>query len=551
MGGHRHQFYAAQYHRCSFGQFHFKRLQDTLERVQTSRKKYQRIFTNIQDVYYEEDIDGTLLEISPSIESVTHFKPKDLLGKPFQAIYGSPETRETLLGEILMHGNLENYELHIKDHMGNIRICSVNARLIETEDGSEQNIVGIFRDITLQKQMEVDNAELQAQLDRAKKMEALGLLAGGVAHDLNNILSSVVGYPELLLMDLDEESPLRAPLLDIKSSGEKAAETIQDLLTLSRRGVMTREPVNVNQLVETFSKSPECRNILKYHPNCTIETQLNSANPIILGSHVHLSKTIMNLISNAAEAQPNGGCITLITTNETVIHPISGYTQVEPGDYVVLSVGDEGIGVEPQDLERIFEPFFTKKKMGRSGTGLGMAVVWGTIQDHKGFIDILSTPGNGTSFRLYFPVSPEVVTPYEAVSLKTFLGNHEHILVVDDVASQRAVAQAMLTKLNYRVSTVESGEKAVDFLATQSANIVILDMIMAPGMDGLETYRKILEIRPDQKAVIASGFSESDRVKEVMRLGASHYIKKPYSLAEIGRAVRDCLGTEVLPTLEK
>ncbi len=520
-----------------------KGLQDTLESVQISRKKYQRIFTNIQDVYYEEDIDGTLLEISPSIASITGFTPEDLLGKPFQTIYESPNQRDILLGEILTHGSLDNYELQIKDKNGTAHLCSVNARLIETEDGSEQNIVGIFRDITLQKQMAADNTELQAQLDRAKKMEALGLLAGGVAHDLNNILSSVVGYPELLLMDLDENSPLREPLLDIKSSGEKAAETIQDLLTLSRRGVTTREPVDMNLLVATFVKSPECRSILKYHPNCMIETQLNSTNPIVLGSHVHLSKTVMNLVSNAAEAQPNAGSICLTTRNETVTHPISGYVQVEPGAYVVLAVSDEGIGIAPQDQERIFEPFFTKKEMGRSGTGLGMAVVWGTIQDHGGFIDILSAPGKGTTFHLYFPESHRTVeAPVKAASFSMFKGNLQQILIVDDVVSQRLVAQSMLKKLNYQVSTVESGEKAIEFLTTQSVDLVILDMIMAPGMDGLETYRKILEIRPGQKAIIASGFSESDRVKEVMGLGASYYIKKPYALAEIGRAVRDCLA---------
>lgn len=517
-------------------------LHDTLDHVQKSRKKYHRIFNNIQDVYYEESMDGNILEISPSVASVTRYSPEDLLGKPFHTLYARPDERKTLLGEILIHGKLDNYELHIKDKKGALRVCSVNARLIETEDGSDRNIVGIFREITQQKQMEARNVELQGQLDRARKMEALGLLAGGVAHDLNNILVSVVGFPELMLMDLDETSPLREPLLAIKSSGEKAAEIIQDLLTLSRRGVMTRKPVNINTVVETFLKSPECSTILSYHPKSRIETKLNSSRPTISGSQVHLSKTVMNLVSNAAEAQINGGCITLITENVTLLEPINGYTQVIPGEYVVLTIGDEGSGIAPEDLERIFEPFFTKKEMGRSGTGLGMAVVWGTLQDHDGFIDIDSAPGEGTTFHLYFPESGDAsVSHLEETPIDVLRGHQEHILVVDDVASQRMVAESMLTRLNYRVSTMESGEAALEFLKREPVDLVVLDMIMTPGMDGLDTYRKILDIRPGQKAIIASGFSENNRVKKAMRLGASHYVKKPYGLKEIGRAIQDSL----------
>jgi len=228
-------------------------------------------------------------------------------------------------------------------------------------------------------------------------------LAGGVAHDLNNILSGIVTYPELLAMNLDKDDPLKKSLGIIQSSGYRAAEIVQDLLTLSRRGVITREVLNLNDLVSNFLLTPEYKKILSFHPNIFVEKQIDAATPFLKGSSVHLQKTLMNLISNAAEAQPDGGIIRIKTQNRLLNNPIKGYDQVEAGNYVVLSVKDNGIGIDPEDLKRIFEPFFTKKIMGRSGTGLGMSVVWGTVQDHEGYIDIISNADKGTTFDLYFP----------------------------------------------------------------------------------------------------------------------------------------------------
>ncbi|MBF0303867.1 MAG: response regulator [Desulfamplus sp.] len=387
-----------------------------------------------------------------------------------------------------------------------------------------------------------NHIQLQNQLNRARKMEALGLLAGGVAHDLNNILSAIMGYPDLILLELDENSPLTESLLAIKSSGQKAAEIIQDMLTLSRRGVTTKEVINLSEIVFKFTKAPECQKILSYHPDSNIKIRLAAKNPFIIGSPVHLSKTVMNLVYNAAEAQTSGGTITISTENVVVEFPIKAYTQVEPGEYVILKVEDHGMGIAESDLERIFEPFFTKKVMGRSGTGLGMAVVWGTVQDHEGYIDIKSKVDSGTTFTLYFPVTHQKKDkPPADVSFADYIGNGEHLLVVDDLKEQREIVTAMLTKLNYKVSSVESGERAVEFIKTTSADLIILDMIMDPGMDGLETYKNLIQINPDQKVVIASGFSETDRVKEMMTLGASQYIKKPYGLQQIGIAVKNVL----------
>jgi len=209
---------------------------------------------------------------------------------------------------------------------------------------------------------------------------------------------------------------------------------------------------------------------------------------------------------------------------------------------VVLSVADNGVGIAADDLEKIFEPFYTKKKMGRSGTGLGMAVVWGTVKDHNGYIEVESIEGKGTIFELYFPVDRMKAEEEKPTLLVEYAGRGESILVVDDVAQQRDIASVLLTKLGYSVKVAASGEEAVEYMKENSTDLLVLDMIMAPGIDGLDTYIKILELHPGQKAIITSGFSETDRVKEAQRLGAGQYIKKPYTLEKIGLAVKAELG---------
>jgi len=396
----------------------------------------------------------------------------------------------------------------------------------------------LHREITERKQAEEEKMQLEVQLQRAQKMEAIGTLAGGVAHDLNNILSGLVSYPELLLMDIPEDSPLRKPILTIQESGQKAAVIVQDLLTLARRGVATTDVLNLNDIISDFLTTPECDKLRAFHSGIQIETHLDTDLLNILGSSVHLSKTVMNLVSNAAEAMPGGGKITISTANQYVDRPIRGYENVHEGDYVVLRVSDSGIGISPEDLARIFEPFYTKKVMGRSGTGLGMAVVWGTVKDHNGYIDVQSTRGKGTRCDLYFPVTREESTAKKTtVPVDKYMGS-ESILVVDDVLQQREIACQVLSILGYSVTSVASGEEAIEYLKSNSAELLVLDMIMDPGIDGLETYRSILELHPGQKAIIASGFSETERVKEAQRLGAGAYIKKPYILEKIGLAVR-------------
>ncbi len=425
-----------------------------------------------------------------------------------------------------------------RDHRGEELIVELHAFPLSEKGGNIKHVVELSHNITEQKRAATEKKRLQAQLQRAEKMETVGTLAGGVAHDLNNILGGLVSYPEILLMDLPEDSPLRKPIATIEKSGKKAAAVVQDLLTLARRGVAVTAVESLNDILIEYLSSPEYEKLKEFHPRVEFETNLE-ADLNILASPVHLSKTVMNLISNAAEALPKGGKVTISTKNQYVDKPIRGYDKVKEGDYVVLAVADNGVGIPTEDLEKIFEPFYTKKVMGRSGTGLGMAVVWGTVKDHKGYIDVKSIEGKGTTFNLFFPVTRIEAEKRKApTSMEEFMGNGETILVVDDVHEQREIASMLLTKLGYSVNAVSSGEEAVEYVKTNSADLVVLDMIMDPGIDGLDTYKKIRELYPGQKAIIASGFSETRRVKQVQELGAGQYIKKPYTLEKVGVAVK-------------
>jgi signal transduction histidine kinase len=411
----------------------------------------------------------------------------------------------------------------------------VQERTAQLETANQE----LKQEIVERKHSEKERRYLEAQLAKSQKMEAIGTLAGGVAHDLNNILSGLVSYPELLLMDLPDDSPLKQPILTIQESGQKAAAIVQDLLTLARRGVAVREVMNLNQLIDEYLNSPENQQLLEYHSGVTVETNLQTDLFNIMGSPVHLSKTIMNLVSNAAEAMPNGGKIIITTENRYIDRSLKGFDAVEEGDYATLMISDIGIGISPEDIERIFEPFYTKKTMGRSGTGLGMAVVWGTAKDHKGYIDVQSELGEGSTFTLYFPVTrKKLPQEKQSISAETYKGNGESILVVDDVPQQREIASGMLKKLGYNVLSVPSGEEAIVYLKENKADLLVLDMIMRPGIDGLETYKKILQYHPEQKAVIASGYSESQQVKAAQNMGAGTYVKKPYSYEKIGLAVK-------------
>jgi len=452
-----------------------------------------------------------------------------------------PEDRERvtlILKEAAEKKQPFDFEFRTIPIEGSERIIRNRGEVEYDENGAPVRFFGTDQDITERKQAEEEQNRLADQLQKVQKMEAMGLMAGGIAHDLNNILSGIVSYPELLLLDLPEDSPLRKPIKTIQESGMRAADVVEDLLTIARGVASGKEVLNLNTVVEEYLNSAEHQKLEKSHPLSIFKTNYDSESLNITGSASHVKKILMNLIVNASEAIEGKGTVTISTMNRYLDEPLKGYEDVHTGEYVVIAISDDGSGISPQDLERIFEPFYTKKVMGRSGTGLGLAVVWNSMQDHDGYINV-KTSEKGTVFELYFPVTrEEMAAGKKEVPLGDYLGHGEKILVVDDEERQREIASGILTRLGYTAEAVSSGEAAVEYVKKNSVDLILLDMVMPKGINGRKTYEEIIKIRPGQKAIIASGYAKTKEVDTAQELGAGKYIKKPYVLEKLGVAVK-------------
>ncbi|MGV8056520.1 MAG: PAS domain S-box protein [Smithellaceae bacterium] len=553
---------------------------ETIKTLKISEEFFRSVTQHATDIIIIVTKTGKLTYVSPSIEYFLGYKPEKLIGKSaFDYVVKEDLPRAIYdFGRAILTNNIvvpNSFGVKHKD--GSIRILEgVGKNLFGNP--SVRGFVMNVRDITERRETEKEltlyrkhledlvnertselaniNAQLRIQLaerklaeealrqseehlQRAEKMEAIGTLAGGVAHDLNNVLGVLVGYSELLAEKLAKDNPLRRYADNILQSSIKGSVIINDLLTLARRGVTISEVANLNKAISDYLQTPEFEKMKSYHPDVKICTELEDGLLNIKGSPVHLGKTIMNLVSNAAEAISGHGKVTIRTANVHLDRPISGYDTIQKGDYAVLVVSDTGKGISTNDLDKIFEPFYTKKVMGRSGTGLGLAVVWWTVKDHHGYINVQSEEGKGTTFSLYFPLTGEEPAKGEkAVAPVSYMGRGESILVVDDVKDQRELAMSMMKRLGYRVEAVAGGEESIEYIRDKKVDLMVLDMIMDPGIDGMETYRRILEINPRQKAILVSGFSENDRVRKALEMGAGFFVQKPYILEKIGLAVR-------------
>ena len=512
-----------------------------------SEQQYRLLADNIHDVIWMMDMDFRVTYVSPSIERLQGWTPSEYQTLKFEDVV-TPASLNRAFDEFSRQCDLGHQsgsfnrscvlELELLRKSGSPIWAEVTASFLLDVDGHPIGMLGMAHDISARRRAEKEKQALQESLVRSKKMEALGTLAGGVAHDLNNVLSGVVSYPDLLLLDMPADSPIRQPIEVIRESGKKAAAIVEDLLTLARRGVHTDDILNLNDLIEAYLVSPEYLRLKSFHPLIDIKARLDPALFNIMGSPIHLSKTIMNLVSNSAEAITDGGKITITTQNRSLDRDAQD-KKVPKGDYSVLTVSDSGVGIPAEDLQRIFEPFFTKKKMGRSGTGLGMAVVWGTVEDHHGYIDVQSAEGRGTHITVWLPATRrESLSAVGPNSLDDYKGAGQRLLVVDDSKEQRQIATKIIEQLGYVARSAESGERAVELLQHDSADLLILDMIMAPGIDGLETYCRVKKLHPRQKAIVTSGYAETERVKMAKRMGVGGYLKKPYTVHNLARAIK-------------
>lgn len=485
------------------------------------------------------DMDLCIRYFNPEAERIFDLQADQVLGQNIEQFHGvKHQNLVKRYHEGTTHARESGvYHFSFQRYIqGRFCVFSCNISMIRNEEDQPAGYLLIIHDISDQIKDEQEKEEIHNKLRSAQKMEAIGLMAGGVAHDLNNILSGIVGYPDLLLKTLAPNDPIRESIQAIRDSGRRAAAVVSDLLTIARGAVKTKEIIDLNNLVQEYINSPECQQIRIRHPNVRIETRLMMSALYISCSSVHIKKCLMNLVNNAAEAIGEDGLVTICTNACAIDSQSLPDSSIAPGEYVLLTVTDTGSGIHEDDIAHIFEPFYTKKRMGRSGTGLGLSVVWNTMQDHQGTVQVNTSP-SGTVFSLYFPrtIKEAAISDQPAIAMPR--GKGQHILVVDDESQQQDIACQMLSLLGYMPHAVSSGEKALMFLQNHTADLILLDMIMAPGISGRMTYELILNNHPGQKALIITGYAEDSEVVATLQLGAGGLISKPYSIEQLAQAV--------------
>jgi nitrogen-specific signal transduction histidine kinase len=397
---------------------------------------------------------------------------------------------------------------------------------------------GMWR-IVHQRQAEEERKRLQEQLAQASKMEAVGQLAGGVAHDFNNLLTTILGYSEMILEQLAKDSPVRAEVEEISKAGARAASLTQQLLAFSRKQVIMPRPIDLNETVK------EARNMLErlIGENIRLVLSLDPDPGRVKADPHQIDQVLLNLAVNARDAMPDGGVLTVATANVAVEkdHAVAR-SEIVPGNYVVLSVADTGIGMDKETRARIFEPFFSTKEFGK-GTGLGLATVYGIAKQNGGTVLVDSEPGRGSVFRIYLPrlyTAGAAVNPAPARTASP-TGNETILLVEDDAMVQR-LAQKMLSHLGYEVLPAQDTEDAVRICEThpRPIHLLLTDVIM-PRMNGVELYSQLQTLRPGMKALFMSGYAEDVVARKGVLPEGTEFIHKPFDMENLALRIRQTL----------
>ena len=518
------------------------------QRVKNSMKSREErsmpFHDEIPSFIHSIDKNGCLLNVTECWLEKMGYKREEVIGHKSVEFLTEESRRyaeSVTLPEFMKTGYARDIPYKFVTKSGEIIDVLLSAIAEWDEDGNYTRSLAILADITEQKSAEDEKSILQEQLAKSRRMESLGLLAGGVAHDLNNIIAPIMAYPDLIRMDYAEGKPIDRDLDAITASAQRASDVISDLMALTRRGQYEMVPIDLNDLVNDYLNSAECQLIRKLHPEVKPNIQLSKDRLLIKGSKAHLPNVIMNLINNACESMTEGGVLSITTSSINVEDRELNDKHIPKGRYNLLTIEDQGEGISEKNISKIFNPFFTTKiKTGKSGTGLGLSVVYNVLKDHGASIDVESKLGIGSKFSIYFPETTEKLERTEKdVELQKGSGN---ILVVDDRVEQRDIATRLLTTLGYEVMSVDNGQDAIKYLSKNDVDVVFLDMILEGKMDGLDTYKEIIKIKPDQKAIIVSGYSKSDRMKKAEELGVKGFIQKPYRMNEIGMALKKVLA---------
>lgn len=506
---------------------------DREEALKRSEALYRSLIENIQDVFYRSDLQGRLLIGSPSGAELFGYETvEEMIGLPLGDFWVNPDQRDILIDQIRKDGSVKDFEALLKKKDGETFTASFTTHFYYDESGNVLGTEGIIRDVTEKKRLE-------EQLMRSQKMEAIGTLAGGIAHDFNNLLHVIQGNAQMALLTVKEGDPGFTQLNLIKQAAKSASDLTQGLLTFSRRVEGRFRPLNLNRELLELEKIL-ARTIPKM---INVKLDLQEDLHTIKGDPSQIQQLMMNLAINARDAMPDGGVIEIKTgnfnSNNLSHEPRPG---LEEGDHVFVRITDSGAGMDKETLERIYEPFFTTKAPGR-GTGLGLSIAYGIVESHAGTIICDSSPGKGASFTVYFPSIGNWPGSLEKSDPPEMIGGNDTVLLVDDETDVLALGRELLTSFGYKVFTARDGVEGIDIYRNRAdeIDIIILDLVM-PRMDGLELLKRIMEIDPEARVVMTSGFASNGRVEDTLKHGAVATLRKPYEINELLTTIRKSLG---------
>ena len=513
----------------------------------TERKRAEEALRRSEEDYrllFEQSVDGIVVVADGrivranrafadihgrAVEDLLNTPSTDLL-QPDERAPAAQRIRGILDGTLRQTGSRQYHALRAD---GSVALVEYRSRRILWK--GRPAVQTIVRDITQQ-------VRLQEQLQQAMKMEAVGQLAGGIAHDFNNLMTGILCHAGLLKTETGVSTAVRQTADLIEGAARRAAELTSQLLGFARRGKQQDVPVDLVATVETSVRLLS----QSLTPTVTVETDFRTPHAYVRGDPVQMEQVVLNLAMNARDAMPDGGTVTFtIVQQEVTPEACTGHAHAQPGPSTLLTVADTGVGIPEEQHSRVFEPFFTTKPQGK-GTGMGLAMVYGIVRNHEGWIDVESEPGRGTAFRVYFPAAEapaEGETPPASAAAVEVGADRGRILVVDDEELVRDVVSRMLERLGYEGVAVASGREAVDYYEESGGEVaaVLIDVRM-PGMDGRECFRALKAIDPHVRAVLATGGGAGDSLQDLLDEGVAALVKKPFEIGGLDAVLRRVLG---------
>ncbi|MEA5113868.1 MAG: PocR ligand-binding domain-containing protein [Geobacteraceae bacterium] len=508
--------------------------------IRESNERLRVAFETIPDYISISTLeDGVFVDVNPGFTKIVGYTRDEVIGKSALDLdlWIDPGNRWQFLDTIRKNGSVNNIENKYRHKDGRVIDVSMYASIIKLDN--KPYMFGFLKDITEVRKSEEDRKILEAQLQQAQKMEAIGQLAGGIAHDFNNILTAIIGYAEIISIRIDRESPILHFIEQVLASSGRAADLVNSLLAFSRKQVLHPKPVDLCEIVQGLKKM--LGRIIR--EDIDFMTVVAEKGLIVMADQGQIEQVLMNLVTNARDAMPQGGTLSVDVFQASID---KGFVQVhgfgEPGHYACITVTDTGCGMDAETQKKIFEPFYTTKEVGK-GTGLGMAIIYGIVKQHNGYINVYSEPGNGTVFRVYLPLlAEEKHAVHKTENNKPPKGGSETILLAEDDITVRELHKILLEEAGYKVVEAFDGHDALAKFMENRPTIDLLatDVIM-PRIDGKSLYQEIRKFRPDMKVLFISGYTKDIVIEKGIPGDGANFISKPVTSSILLTKVREIL----------